>query len=65
MDVYVYIVFFVKIEISCMLDVWLNIDIIYVLWFLGKNSYIEIDFSINVYLLFIMNEVILIINVII
>lgn len=63
MDVYVYIVFFVKIEISCMLDVWLNIDIIYVLWFLGKN--IEIDFSINVYLLFIMNEVILIINVII
>lgn len=49
MDVYVYIVFFVKIEISCMLDVWLNIDIglIYELWFLGKNF--EIDFSINVY----------------
>lgn len=58
MDVHAYIVFFVKIEISCTLDAWSNIDIIYVLWFLGKNSYTEIDLSINVHLSFIMNEVI-------
>lgn len=65
MDVHAYIVFFVKIEISCTLDAWSNIDIglIYELWFLGKNS--EIDLSINVHFVgqcdfesFIMNEVI-------
>lgn len=47
MDVHAYIVFIVKIEISCTLDAWSNIDIIYVLWFLGKNT--EIDLSINVH----------------